>query len=199
MLKPIHIVNSVFTSRTYVLIDDSDIWLVDCGDVQPLLSIFAYVNGGNYHIKGVLITHAHFDHIYGLPKIMELFPDVYVYTNEYGKLALSNEKMNLSRYHGVHIEINSDKVIVCGDGDVIDMFDDWSAKVIFTPGHNPSCLTFEMGDYLFTGDAYIPGCKVVTNLPDADKKQATESVARIKKLSEGKIICPGHEIVKNDE
>ena len=67
------------------------------------------------------------------------------------------------------------------------------AKVHETPGHHPSCLTFEIGDYLFTGDAYIPGEKVVTILPGADKTLAAESLERIKRMAEGKVVCPGHE------
>jgi len=46
---------------------------------------------------------------------------------------------------------------------------------------------------LFTGDAYIPGCKVVTNLPEGDKVLAAASVERILGLSEGLEVCPGHE------
>ena len=61
-----------------------------------------------------------------------------------------------------------------------------------TPGHHPSCLTFMVEYNLFTGDAFIPGVKVVTNLPKGDNKLAQESMERILKLSEGKRIRPGH-------
>ena len=47
-------------------------------------------------------------------------------------------------------------------------------------------------DYIFTGDSYIPGFKVVTNLPKGNKIQALESVVKIKSLVEGRTICPGH-------
>lgn len=40
MLKVDYITNSVFNSRTYILSDGSDkAWLVDCGDVEPMLLI----------------------------------------------------------------------------------------------------------------------------------------------------------------
>ena len=77
-------------------------------------------------------------------------------------------------------------------GDSTELFDGICLKVIATPGHNPSCLTFQIGDYLFTGDSYIPDVKVVTNLPGGNKKQAQESLSMILKLVEGKNICPGH-------
>ena len=39
MLRVSHIVNSVFTSRTYILSKEGEnaCWIVDCGDVEPLL------------------------------------------------------------------------------------------------------------------------------------------------------------------
>ena len=48
-------------------------------------------------------------------------------------------------------------------------------------------------DNLCTGDAYILGNKVVTNLPQGDKNLAQEALKRIKILSEGKIIRPGYQ------
>jgi len=67
-----------------------------------------------------------------------------------------------------------------------------------TPGHNLGCLTMVMGDLIFTGDSYIPGVKVSTQLPGGDKKLAQLSLDRILRLAEGKRICPGHgEITEN--
>jgi len=79
-------------------------------------------------------------------------------------------------------------------GTVLTHVDGVQAKVYHTPGHNPSCLTYEIGDYLFTGDAYIPGVKVVTTLKGGDKAKAAESVERILRLAEGKTVCAGHEV-----
>ena len=41
---------------------------------------------------------------------------------------------------------------------------------------------------IFTGDAYIPGIKVVTSFPRSNKTQAAASETRIKELAKGKII-----------
>lgn len=70
-----------------------------------------------------------------------------------------------------------------------------TAKVHETPGHSDSCLTYEIGNYLFTGDSYIPGVKVVTTFRGGDKNLAARSVEKILKWAEGKKICPGHEVV----
>lgn len=196
MLKVSHVVNSVFTSKTYFLSEDgnTEFWVVDCGDIPPIVDSVSSFGGSSFVIKGVLLTHVHYDHIYGLPKLMELFPEMKVYTNDFGKMALADERLNYSKYHDDPIIIESENVTLCDEGAEIGLFDGVTAKVCYTSGHNPSCLTYEVGDYLFTGDAYIPGIKVVTTFKGGDKMKAAESVERIKTLAEGKIICPGHEV-----
>ena len=196
MLKVNHIVNSVFTSRTYILEREgcSSVWLIDCGDVPPLMDYLSSIGDDLSIIKGVLLTHVHYDHIYGMLKLRERFPSLQVYTNEYGKKALTDIQLNYSKYHNDPIVYESKNVVTCDEGSVIELFDDVQAKVYHTPGHNPSCLTYEVGDYLFTGDAYIPGVKVVTTLKGGDKVKAAESVERIQRLAEGKTVCAGHEV-----
>lgn len=142
----------------------------------------------------MLLTHVHYDHIYGLPRLRELFPEVRVYTNEYCRMALGSEKLNYSKYHNDSIVYESESIVVCKEGSEINLFEGMTAKVHETPGHSDSCLTYEIGNYLFTGDSYIPGVKVVTTFRGGDKNLAARSVERIKTLADDKIICPGHEI-----
>ena len=196
MFKVNHIVNSVYTSRTYILTQNGSlsVWLIDCGDVPPLMDVLSSFGGDSFVIKGVLLTHVHYDHIYGLSKLKKIFPSLRVFTNEYGKKALADIRMNYAKYHNDPIVYESETVVTCDEGSVIVLFDGVQAKVYHTPGHSPSCLTYEVGDYLFTGDAYIPGIKVVTTLKGGDKVKAAESVERILRLAEGKEVCAGHEV-----
>ena len=189
MLTVDYIVNSVFDSTTWLLSDTESnrVWLVDCGDWERIGSML-----GARCISGVLLTHAHFDHIYGLPLLLEQFPGCKIYTNTIGQTTLASDKLNLSRYHESPISVGSEHVCICEEGDEIPLFGKVAAKVFEVPGHHPSCLAFMVGDYLFTGDAYIPGVKVVTNLPGGDKALASSSLDRISHLAVGKTICPGH-------
>ena len=59
------IINSVFTSNTFVLTDEQsdDCWLVDVGDINPVLQYVV-----DRQVRGLLITHTHYDHIYGINK-----------------------------------------------------------------------------------------------------------------------------------
>ena len=193
-MKVSHIVNTVYASRTYVLSQERSpsVWLVDCGDVPPIVDMLPSLGGSLSEIKGVLLTHAHYDHMYGLPKLTELYPSLRVYSNEIGKKALASERLNFSKYHEDPINYMSDNVVICGDGEEIELFDGVRAAVHYTPGHNPACLTYEVENYLFTGDSYIPGIKVVTNLPGGNKALAAESLEKILRLAEEKEVCPGH-------
>lgn len=199
MLQVSYIVNSVYASRTYILSGDGgrEFWIVDCGDVPPLVDLISSLGGGSFKIKGVLLTHAHYDHMYGLPRLTEMFPSLRVFTNEVGKKALANERLNFSKYHEDPINYETDNVVICEDSDEIELLDGIKAVVHYTPGHNPACLTYEVGDYLFTGDSYIPGIKVVTNLPGGNKSIAAESLEKILRLAEGKEVCPGHVVEEN--
>ena len=189
------ILNSVFSSNTYILRDllSQNIWVIDCGDYLKIKSKLSE----NEKIIGVLLTHSHFDHIYGLPSLLETYPECKIITNQYGKEALGDDKLNLSRYHNNSVIVKSDNIICSKDGDEIELFENIVFTIYETPGHNPSCLTYLCDDYIFTGDSYIPGIKVVTNLPKGNKIQAQESLNKIQTLIGNRTICPGHgEMVK---
>ncbi len=182
------VINSLFTSNTWVLEFSSQLWLVDCGDTDRALQL-----SGNKPVAGVLLTHGHFDHIYGLNRLLNYYPDVPIYCNASCQAALVDDKANMSRYHEQSFVLEQpDNIHLIDEGDVIPLSDDDAAQVFATPGHHPSCLSFLIGKHLFTGDAYIPETKVVTILPGGDKQQAVRSVQRILQLAHQRIIYPGH-------
>lgn len=153
MHKVDRVVNSVFNSITWILscAGCNQVWLVDCGDVDSIMEIV-----GNREVVGVLLTHAHFDHIYGLPELLRRYPSCKIYTNESGRETLANAKKNMSFYHETPVTVDESYSAICNEGDSITLFQNTIAYVYSTPGHHPSCLTFMVGDCLFTGDAYIP-------------------------------------------
>ena len=190
MIQIKRIINSIFESNTFLISCDgsSDIWLVDVGDTEKVLDILP--PGAN--IKGVLLTHTHFDHIYGINTLYRAYPDCCVYTSAYGKVALYDVKKNFSKYHEAPLIYKGKDVKVLNDGETIELFAGVSITAYETPGHCPSCLTYILGNWVFTGDAYIPDVKVVTKLPGGDMLLAEQSTKKILELSEGKIIYAGH-------
>ena len=194
MIEIHDITNSIFTSKTYILSKkgENKAWLVDIGDVEPVL---AFLREFQLTVAGVYITHGHFDHIYGLHSLVKEYPECKVYTTEYGKEALASDKLNMSRYHETPFRYEGDNVVVVKEGESLTLFDG-EPKMFFyeTPGHNPGCLTMVMGNLIFTGDAYIPGVGANTQMPHANKEQAKQSLEKILKLAEGRIILSGHQI-----
>lgn len=190
MLEVTRIENRVFASNTYVVFDAdyNYCWLVDIGDTENVLKSLPT----DVEVRGVLLTHSHFDHIYGINELHRAFPSCKVYTSEYGKTALYDDKKNFSRYHEQPIVYEGDDVVVLKDGDKVELFPGVSVEVYATQGHCPSCLTYVLDNKIFTGDAYIPGVKVVTKLPQGNRKLAAESVEKIMSLAKGRIIYPGH-------
>lgn len=161
-------INSFFHSNTYFLFSEEELtaWIIDPGDVKNILQTIA-----GYRLEGVLLTHTHFDHIYGLNELMEVYPDVKVYTSSFGKRGLYDPQLNLSSYQdGDDYVYHYENVIELKEGEIVAAIDQLNLEVMETPGHDESCLSYKIGDYLFTGDAFIPFVKVVTSFPHSNKK-----------------------------
>lgn len=194
MIQIKEIVNSIFTSKTYILFCEGEdkAWLVDIGDVEPVVT---FLEEYGLTVAGIFLTHAHFDHIYGLPKLVKRYPQCKVYVTEYAKEGLASDKLNMSRYHEMPVTYKGDNEVVVHEGNSLRLFDGEPELQFYeTPGHNPGCLTMVLGDLIFTGDAYIPSVGANTQLPHANKAQATQSMERILKLAEGKTILSGHKV-----
>lgn len=190
MLQVKRIINDIFTSNTYIVWDDEYdyCWLVDIGDFQKVTDALP----PNTEIRGVFLTHGHFDHIYGANALYKAFPQCRVFTSDYGLEALYSDKKNFSLYHESSFVYKGEDVSILKEGDTVGIYPEKNLVVYATPGHCQSCLTYMVDNWLFTGDSYIPGVKVVTVLPKSDRELAKQSKDRILQLAEGKTICPGH-------
>lgn len=194
-ILPIH--NSIMNSVTYVLYrEDVDYCvLIDCGFSEGLIASLQKLGK---RVNAVFLTHAHYDHIYGLNMLLEHFPDALVYTNEEGREALTDIKKNFSKYHPElepFVFKHTENVRLLEEGERV-LLGDERMQVFFTPGHDVTCFSFIIGNYLFTGDAYIPGVKTVMTFPRSNKIDAVASLERLKALErKGYIIRSGHFLV----
>ena len=190
MLQVKQIVNRIYTSNSYLVFDDeyNYCWLIDIGDYEMVADVIP--NGKE--VRGVFLTHTHFDHLYGINALHRDYPQCRVYTSVYGKQALYDEKMNFSKYHQSSLVYEGTDVGVLYDGDNIEIYPGIFLTAYETPGHCPSCLTYVLNNWVFTGDSFIFRVKVVTKLPKGDRFLAKESLEKIMSFSQGKMICPGH-------
>lgn len=184
-------VGKVMDSMVYAISDgiNSNFFLIDIGDFEAARSL---LHEGS-KVCGVFLTHGHHDHVFGLNRLIESFPQCKVYASEDCARMLASSKANLSAYIEMPF-VYEGEVSILHDGDQVELFHNVLLTAFATPGHNPSCMSFIIDDYLFTGDSYIPGVKVVTNLPGGSKLMAQKSVEKITNIAQGKIICPGHKV-----
>lgn len=184
------IVNSFLNSNTFVLSKEGEdeVCLVDIGDTNQILKL---LNGRT--VANLLLTHAHYDHIYGINKLLAKFPDCKIYGSMHTLNALKDDKLNFSYYY--------EKPLLYSGGDeyIVDFLHSiklWDETYIFTlntPGHTPGSTCYYTNVEIFTGDAFIPNIATLTKLKGGNKLLAVESVKIIEHIiTDGMRINPGH-------
>lgn len=141
----------------------------------------------------LFLTHAHYDHIEGIYHFVVDFPSAPIFLSEEGIHIIKDPKRNLSFYHEQPIAFQGSQLkAVVQESIEVPGFSS-AIQILKSPGHTPDSLSFKVGDFLFTGDSWIPGIPTVTKLRGGNKQQATQSISLLQKyVDERTIICPGH-------
>ncbi|WP_198008517.1 MBL fold metallo-hydrolase [Flavobacterium sp. ACAM 123] len=186
------VTNDHFNANTYILKSNSNqngCYLIDIGNYEGVIQLLEK----NQYIKGIFLTHAHYDHICGINKIIDRFPHCKILSSSYTKEALRDSKMNLSFYHNTPITYNGNNIKVVDDQETLDLFQNDQLTILETPGHNKGSLSFKIGHAIFTGDSLIPDRAVITKLKSGNKVEALASIIKIKNNSKiNDVIYPGH-------
>lgn len=153
--------------------------------------IIDYINNQNLLLKGVLLTHGHFDHILAAAAIAREY-GVKIYANENERELLADSHMNFSKTVGCDYGMEPDEVLK--DGQVLNLAG-FTIKVIHTPGHTigSSCYYLENEKVLFSGDTLFRETVGRTDLPTGNFSAIISSVKEILMLLEDEILVyPGH-------
>lgn len=194
MIEVVRFVNSCFASNTYIIAhpEHDDVWVVDPGDTDI---VFEWMKTHSKHtVAGILLTHAHFDHIYGLNEMVERFPECIVYiANAYGKDALRDPKVNGSRYTDEGPIVVSNKTKISYYDKTMQLWDGMEMQTINTPGHSPDSQCLLLEGKLFTGDTLIKDVRTVTKLRGGSVDKLEKSVKMLEALKGNHLqVLPGH-------
>lgn len=135
-------------------------------------------------------------YLYGANELLARFPGVKIYTNAEGEKTLYDTKLYFSKYYSEiqpFVYAEQGNVELLEDDMVLELFSGEPLRVIFTPGHDASCISYVIGKNVFTGDSYLPGIKTVMNFHRSNRALALKNTAMLKELEQqGYIILCGH-------
>ena len=155
--------------------------VIDPGDEAG--AIVSRLRELNWSPRYILLTHGHFDHVTGLPGLLEACGK-----GECGEGPLP--KVGIHRQDALWCQLPP-PVTLFEEGDAVGPF-----KVLHVPGHTPGSICFydEKAGYLFSGDTLFEGDHGRTDLPGGDMNQMRQSLKRLLALAPETIVCPGHDV-----
>lgn len=163
--------------------------IIDAG-IQPgeLLD-----KAADYHIQGILLTHAHFDHMGGLDQVRKKTgAPVYIHASE--QEWLTNPDLNgSSRWPMIGGAMTSAQAEhEVQEGDVLSLAG-LRIEVLETPGHTPGGVSFFIEGELFSGDTLFAHSIGRTDLPGGNYEQLITSIRKkLMPLPEETRVYPGH-------
>ena len=174
-------------SREAAVIDPGFYWN------EEQRSFSKFVEENDLHIKYLLCTHLHFDHIFGTTFIEDTY-GVKLSASLNDSAWITNFAQSVARFG---IQPNTMPRPVghpLHDGDIL-MLGDKSLKCIATPGHSAGGMCFYAPDsnMLFAGDTLFQGSIGRTDFADGNYAQLISSIQKqLLILPPNTIVYPGH-------
>lgn len=192
MMQIIRHINSFHTSNSYILARENQpgCWVIDPGDSDFVLEWLA---ANDKFMQGILVTHSHYDHIYGICELLEVKQGVSVYASADCVKGMQSAKLNLSEYLEMPYVVKDAAFKVVKDKETIRLWDGVDLTVRYTPGHNTESMSFQVGSHLFTGDALLPGVRVFTKFFGGNRLISQQTIKKIMTdFPTEQVIWPGH-------
>ncbi|MBP3476795.1 MAG: MBL fold metallo-hydrolase [Lachnospiraceae bacterium] len=153
--------------------------------------IYEALREKGFQVKGILLTHGHFDHIWGTNKLRELSgAPIYAYEEE--KALCEDAVTNVSDQVGRPYTVVPDRYLK--DGEEITIAD-MTCRLIATPGHTVGscCYYFEEAGILIAGDTLFAESVGRTDLATGSMSAIVRSIQeRLFVLPDETKVYPGH-------
>lgn len=145
----------------------------------------------------VILTHAHFDHVWGTPRLKSLYPDAEIVCTEECRALLAQPRDYFIRLYkdGCDDVFSVPQIDVAVDRDTVFDWCGTRIELLLTPGHSSDSMCVKIGNRLFTGDTLLNQQKIVVNKrTGGSHEQLRGSVERIRQMASEEEIefYPGH-------
>jgi len=183
--------NGPFCVNTYLVINEktSSAFIIDPGskDISELIDI---IKKNNYNLEAVVCTHAHIDHVAGVPYLIKKYK-IPFYLCKLEEEIIKSLSIQ-ARMFGVpdpgKLEINE---IIPMHGNIT--FGGIDFTILHTPGHSPGSISLYNGDTVFVGDALFNMSIGRTDLPGGNYIDLITSIRKkLFTLPENTRVLCGH-------
>lgn len=178
-------------ANCYIIRDEKIGAVIDPGEYNSRLSD-AILKSGIEKLEYIICTHGHFDHIAGVGKLKERFPEAKVVIGVEDAPCLSDSFLSAAAFFGIEIDSCYADITV-KDGDVINI-GSLSFEVISMPGHTKGGIMLYSAkeNVAFTGDSIFKGSVGRTDLPGGSHVELIKSCKKINKFSPDTVLYCGH-------
>lgn len=162
---------------------------VDPGDRGA--DIYEALKRKGLSVAAILLTHGHFDHIWGAQKLREL-SGARIYALDAEKVVCQDAYVNVSAQAGRKATIDPDEWLT--DGQELSLAG-ISIRVIATPGHTigSCCYYVEEAGFLIAGDTLFAGSVGRTDFPTGSMSRLIRSIKeKLFLLPDETKVYPGH-------
>ena len=186
-------VTGIISTNCYIVTNEETKETVIVDPANLSKAMIGYIEEEELVIKAILLTHAHFDHIMGIDKVIDRYGEMPVYVEESDLELLHTPSMNESTVYTNGYSYPGGDVI--HDGDVLHLIGE-DFRVIHTPGHTQGgvCYYVEKEGVLFSGDTVFYGSVGRTDFPGGSTADIVRSLHKlVDSLPEETEVFPGHD------
>jgi glyoxylase-like metal-dependent hydrolase (beta-lactamase superfamily II) len=190
-VKVVQIPNGQFLENSYLVIDDASgaCAIIDPGEEAGLIAF--KLEAAGVTPVGIWLTHAHIDHILGVPRLradtgapVYLHPADRVLYDHAPEQALAFGMLSGERVPEPDQELAHGDVLRVGELEF---------RVGHAPGHSPGSVVFHGPGVAFAGDVLFQGSIGRTDLPGGDYETLVKSIEReLLTLPDATIVYSGH-------